>query len=159
MTAAVKTFTIARRARLRWCPAMAGPNVLSFRTCGSARHRQVFFDPTDVTRSLVAFVQFGAARLRESDYELGSPISTVALEMSHVAPGIRTACVEAHRTWRATLVEFLTPQLGEVAAAETTSLFLSAFEGAMLLARTERTTVPLDELQDLVPRLIKPAGG
>ncbi|MCP5025610.1 MAG: TetR family transcriptional regulator [Actinomycetia bacterium] len=124
-----------------------------------ARLRQVFFDPTDVTRSLVAFVKASTDQLEESDWELGSPLATIALEMAHRDDDIGAACIHAYDLWVQTLAELCTPQLGERAAAELAGVFLSAWEGALLRARTQRSRVPLDELAAATPRLVKMVEG
>ncbi len=124
-----------------------------------ARLRQVFFDPTDVARSLVAFVVVSADQLEQGDWELGSPLATIALEMAHRDDDIRAACTHSYDLWIQTLTELCTPQLGERAAAELAGLFLSAWEGAVLRARTGQTRAPLDELAAAVPLLTKMVEG
>lgn len=123
------------------------------------RIRQVFFDPTDASRCLVAFVEQGSAVLAQSDFERGCPVATVALEMAHGSPDLQEACVEAFDLWHETLGELLSPQLGDEAAHELAHLFLAAYEGAMLQARTRRDTTPLRELAGQVPRLMKAVSG
>jgi TetR/AcrR family transcriptional repressor of lmrAB and yxaGH operons len=122
------------------------------------RLRQAFFEPPVVRRSLVSLVATRAANLRASQYELSNPIATVALEMAHRSPTVRAACVEVYQTWCSTLVELLSPQLGDESAAELAGLFLSVYDGAILRARTLRDTSPLDELVGMVPRLVKLSG-
>ncbi len=120
-----------------------------------ARPRQVFFDPTDVTRSLVAFVVSSADQLEEGDWELGSPLATIALEMAHRDDDVGAACIDSYVLWAQTLTELCTPQLGDRAAVELAGIFLSAWEGALLRARTLRSRRPLDELAETTPRLVK----
>lgn len=119
------------------------------------RIRQVFFDSTDVTRCLVAFVELGADILRDSEFEQGCPVATVALEMAHAVPEIQTACVDAFDSWAAALTEHLAPQLGDEQASDLAHLFLASYEGAMLEARTRQDVEPLTRLARQVPRLVK----
>jgi TetR/AcrR family transcriptional regulator, lmrAB and yxaGH operons repressor len=119
------------------------------------RVRQVFFDPTDATRCLIAFVDQAAAMLEQSEYERGCPVATVALELAHGTPAIREACIEAFDSWQGTLVELLAPQLGQERAANMARLFLNVYEGALLQARTRQTTEPLADLSAQLPLLVK----
>ena len=119
------------------------------------RIRGVFFDPTDATRSLVAFVEQSASLLSQSDFERGCPVATVALEMAHGSAEIRQACVDAFDLWHETLAELLAPELGESVAVELAQLFLASYEGSLLQARTRRELAPLENLARQVPQLVK----
>ena len=121
--------------------------------------RQAFFDPTDVTRCLVALVDSVAAGLKSSDYEVGSPIAILGLEMSHRSTTIQAACADVYRRWQDTLVELLTPQLGVSDGEDLAGLFLSAFDGATQRSRIVRDAMPLDELSRRLPQLVKSITG
>jgi hypothetical protein len=86
-------------------------------------------------------------------------VATIALEMAHRDDDIRAACIESYDHWLGTLTELCTAQLGERAAAELAGLVLSAWEGAVLRARTRQDRGPLDELAAAVPRLVKMVEG
>jgi TetR/AcrR family transcriptional regulator, lmrAB and yxaGH operons repressor len=120
-----------------------------------SRLRQAFFDPTDVTRSLVSLVDGVIAELEGSDFEVASPIAILGLEMSHRSATIQAACAEVYRGWQLALTELLSPQLGAANAEDLAGLFLSAFDGAAQRARIVRDPAPLTELASRLPQLVK----
>lgn len=106
-----------------------------------------------VVDAVQASVRAAAAAFAASGFSAGCPLATVALEMSHRSPAIRQAADDGFASWRHALAEGLRPELGD-AAEDAAVIFLSAFEGALLLARASRTTRPLDALADRIPALL-----
>ena len=81
--------------------------------------------------------------LEASDYSLGCPLATTVLEASDV-PEIRAAAEATFTTWTEILAERLKAEgAGSVDAREKSIMILSAFEGALILARAVRSTEPL----------------
>jgi len=99
---------------------------------------------TDVGASIEACCEALARALVESDYEIGCPVATVALEASASSEPVRQACADHFATWRRVLGERLRGAGLPAAQAERHATFvLAAVEGALLLARVERDVTPL----------------
>ena len=98
-------------------------------------------DGAAAVRALVGVL---GARLQASDYQLGCPVTTTALETAATSPPLRDAAHAAFALWLETLRARLQADGREPAIAEEQALFvLSAIEGALVLARAARSTRPL----------------
>ncbi len=98
----------------------------------------------DAASGVHALVSMLSARLQASDYQLGCPIATTALEQAATCAPLRDAAHGAFARWAEVLRERLQADGAEAAVAEERALFaLSAVEGALLLARAARSTRPL----------------
>src|SRR5215212_10665074 len=88
----------------------------------------------------------GAARtLVETDYADACPIATVALEVSSVSEPMREACADVFNAWIAGATErFAQEGLDRDRARAHALHFLTALEGAFVLARALRSTEPLE---------------
>ncbi|WP_220794315.1 TetR/AcrR family transcriptional regulator [Nocardioides pelophilus] len=94
-----------------------------------------------VAESMVALL---SEFLETNDFEVGCPVSVVALEMGGESDRLRTACEQAYDRWIAPVAEFLVARGHERRAAQSTaSAVISLVEGAMIVARTRRDVQPL----------------
>ena len=62
----------------------------------------------DVPATVNAFFVYNAELLRDSDYERGCPVATVALETSNDIERIRQVCEDVFNGWQATLAHVFT---------------------------------------------------
>jgi TetR/AcrR family transcriptional repressor of lmrAB and yxaGH operons len=93
-------------------------------------------DPATATRR---FAEALAVSLEQSDFRLGCPVSTAALELSSESDSVRLLCVETYGRWQQLLAETLQRNgLTHGAAAGHAELTLAALEGSLLLARARR---------------------
>ena len=105
-------------------------------------------------QALMAAARVLSEDLVSTDFAVGCPVATVALEMSATSEGLREACAEVYRRWRELLAAgLLAAGVSEEFAAIGASFALSTIEGAMLLARVERSTAPLDSAAALLANL------
>jgi len=80
-----------------------------------------------------------ATMLVESDYEVGCPVATVALEAAATSEAVRQTCTEHYGSWRRIVAGRLRAEGMSTAQADKQATFvLAAVEGALLLARVER---------------------
>lgn len=101
-----------------------------------------------------------ADQLAKSSYTAGCPISTVALETSGTSPKLRAACEAAFELWRQTLREGLVRcGIEKAQAASMATAVLSAFEGALIQARTSRSKEPLHICANLLAQVLANAKG
>ncbi|MFG3052524.1 TetR/AcrR family transcriptional regulator [Kitasatospora sp. NPDC048239] len=94
-------------------------------------------------------------RMEESGYTKGCPIATVALEVSGGNEALRLTCVEVYGSWQRILTDRLVTEGHSPASAEVASgQLLALLEGAVLVARVQRSRAPLDDAQHAVKHLL-----
>ncbi|MCB9586582.1 MAG: TetR/AcrR family transcriptional regulator [Polyangiaceae bacterium] len=98
--------------------------------------------------------QLFEARLVESNYACGCPISTVSLELSGSDSPVLAACARAYESWTREIAKALEPSLGR-SAMDRASLILSLVEGALLLSRATRSLKPLQTAERHCLELVK----
>ncbi|MBD0843401.1 TetR/AcrR family transcriptional regulator [Streptomyces sp. TRM68416] len=87
-----------------------------------------------------------AERMEASDYDKGCPLATVALEVAGGNEVLRGVCAEAYGRWQQALADCLTAEGHSAASAEArASAVLAQVEGALLLARVQRSRLPLEQ--------------
>ena len=118
-----------------------------------AKFHQVFETAPTLEQALDAFVNLGIEELLESDFRCGCPVATVALEAG--SGPVLEACQRAF-TGAEKLLEghlllegFSKEEVGPLA----TFLF-SAYEGAVIVSKTQRDVTPLLTLRKILPQII-----
>ncbi len=102
------------------------------------------FESGDPAAAVELWAAAAAHQLESTDWAEGCPVATVALEMAHDSLPIGDACADAFAAWRRAITDGLTDAgLAPDRAERTALVILSAFEGAMLLTRSQRSTEPL----------------
>jgi AcrR family transcriptional regulator len=114
--------------------------------------------PADVVGDVVRSYR---ETLEASAFRAGCPVGAVAHEGT-ADPELRGAVEEVVEDWRAALGEALTRAGCDAdAAADLADLVISAVEGAILLARVDGSTAPLDrverQLRDVIARAVASA--
>lgn len=100
----------------------------------------------DPLAALDDFVGLWRRVLEESDFAAGCPIVAAALEGDR-SPGAREAAAETFGEWRRLLADaFAKAGLPAAEAASMATLFIAAIEGAIVLARAQRSIEPLTEV-------------
>src|SRR3954454_5898074 len=98
----------------------------------------------DLLTGIHDFFAGAAGTLVETDYADACPIATVALEVSSTSEPMREACAEVFDAWiTGAMQRFEQDGIPRERARELALLFLSALEGAFVLARALRSTEPL----------------
>lgn len=96
-----------------------------------------------------------AGWLERSGYVDGCPVATVALECAPESDVIADACRDAFRSWQRAFSEVLEQQSTPPdVAAQRARLVVAGIEGALLLARVERSPQPLLEVADEIAALL-----
>lgn len=84
-------------------------------------------------------------RMEQSGYTKGCPLATVALEVSASNEPLRRLCADAYADWQRALAELLVREGRDPAGADASAgTVLALLEGALLLARVQRSRTPLD---------------
>jgi AcrR family transcriptional regulator len=120
------------------------------RYAAGIRRRLVAVAETGSARDLVRAL-LGAMRdgLRASDFAVGCAVAGVVLDLSpDVDEGLTAPAAEALDSWRGVIATALTRDgVAPARARRLATLVLAAFEGAIILARAQRDTSPLDEVE------------
>ncbi len=98
----------------------------------------------DAGEALKAVLEMLAEEMVASNFEEGCPIAPVALGLAGEEE-LRIVCAESFRSWEEIIALRLTiAGRAENEARDLAIFVLSSVEGAMLLARTQRSTRPLE---------------
>lgn len=108
-----------------------------------------------VRAALAAWIEGAAGRLEKSGFVNGCPLATITLETAATEPALREALDASFRDLRAALAETLASEGRSRAQAERLStLFISAYEGALMQARAARdVSIILSTFRALEPLL------
>lgn len=100
----------------------------------------------DVKRAVDKFVARWLRVLRESDFAAGCPVTAGALDAG-TDSGARDAAMRGFHEWESLLVDAFLGNGFSQPRAETLALtFISAIEGAIILARAEKSTRPVERV-------------
>lgn len=94
--------------------------------------------------------------LARSGFSDGCPVATVALETAPRSERLSQACTAALQTWKARLArDFARAGAPQARAEQLATMTIGSLEGALLLARLERGTEPLNLAADLICGLLE----
>lgn len=115
---------------------------------GGERYRemlqQVYPANKDVVSATAASFTLAAEILEASDYDYACPIATIALEIASSDEPMRVAAASAFESWLDVLEQrFVAAGMTKKRARDVAVETFALMEGALLLARTTRTTAPL----------------
>jgi AcrR family transcriptional regulator len=98
----------------------------------------------DLPVAVEAYFRVHAERLADSNYELGCPIATLALETASVNERIRQVCEDVFNSWQSTLARgFTAAGIPDDDAGALATFVLSSYEGALTLSRAFRNVEPM----------------
>jgi len=117
-------------------------------THGGERYREllesVYPPGADVVEATEASFVQAAGLLEETDYRYACPIATIALEVANTDELMRTAAAAAFESWLELLEQrFTEAGMSTERALEVAVGTFCLIEGALLLARTTRSSVPM----------------
>jgi TetR/AcrR family transcriptional repressor of lmrAB and yxaGH operons len=109
--------------------------------------------PADQVFAMIC--DFYRRQLRESDYAAGCPVAAVAQE-AHADPQFRDVVDQVLADWRRELTGSLVASgHPRRAARELADLCIASMEGAILMARIDRSSKPLDVVQRRIAPLLR----
>ncbi len=99
----------------------------------------------DVVSGIANVFLGAAATLRATDYADACPIAAVALEVASTNEQLRKATADVFETWiTAIAARLASAGVGDALARELAIEALAALEGAFILSRATRSTVPVE---------------
>ncbi|MFG2332682.1 TetR/AcrR family transcriptional regulator [Streptomyces sp. NPDC048604] len=101
--------------------------------------RALLAEDLDEATALTLFAEALATDLEGSGFRLGCPVSTATLELAADNDEISAVCSATYRAWTQLLADHMVRRGRPASAAESRAeLAVTAFEGALLLARAAR---------------------
>lgn len=113
-----------------------------------------FEQSKSLQEAMEKMVDLGIAELKASDFERGCPIATVALEAK--SGPVQDACQTAFKAAQ-TLIEsrLLMEGFSAERAGVVATFMFAAYEGALVLARTQKDVRPLEGLKKMLPYVLE----
>lgn len=105
---------------------------------------ELMADGSDPAGGVRAYIESAAEMVEDSGYAFGCPVAPIVLDLVSEPSALAAACRRALGDWQRVLREGF--ERAGIAPARATSLavtVVSALEGALILARSQRTTEPL----------------
>ncbi|MFC4015246.1 TetR/AcrR family transcriptional regulator [Nonomuraea purpurea] len=97
-----------------------------------------------------------ADRMEQAGYAKGCPIATVALEVAATNDALQRICADAYGDWQRALADRLVADGHAPDRAEGLAWSLLALvEGALVLARAQRSRIPIDRVRESARALLK----
>jgi TetR/AcrR family transcriptional repressor of lmrAB and yxaGH operons len=113
----------------------------------------------DFSSALAPLMAFFCERLHTSDFQKGCPVATVTLEIAATSDPIQQACRSVYRGWQVRIEQLLIASGWSPTRAPAMALFaLSAIEGALILCRAERSTLPLEQVAEELRQIVEERG-
>ena len=110
----------------------------------------------DFGSALTPLLAFFCERLRTSDFQKGCPVATVTLETAATSDPIQQACRSVYHCWQIRIEQLLIASGWSPTRAPAMALFaLSAIEGALILCRAERSTLPLEQVAEELRQIVE----
>lgn len=109
----------------------------------------------DVKAGLQSIARMFVRQLEGTDFQLGCPVATTALEASAGSPELAAACAQVFERWTELLAERLRRERPRIAAPERVArTVLALIEGALVLARARRSAEPLRDAEHAIGVLL-----
>lgn len=109
------------------------------------------------TRTLRELIGSFRDQLVDTDFSAGCPVAPAALEGS-ASPAALAAAGESFTSWEDTIAAALWQRgLPQDRARSLATMAISAFEGALMIAKAQRSTRALDRVEEELTRLIDSA--
>jgi TetR/AcrR family transcriptional repressor of lmrAB and yxaGH operons len=122
-----------------------------------ARLEAVIAAAPDLASAITAVCDTLAAELVASDFRDGCPLATVALEAAATSDRVRATVAASYAAWIDSIAARLRGLGVAPEPAERLARFtLGAIEGALLLARVQRSVAPIADVADTLRLLIAP---
>ena len=111
---------------------------------------------TDAVDAIFSLIDQMAEYIRGNHFCGGAPLAAVALETAANSERLREACAEAYEEIRRPIMQKLIDGGFPPARAESlATTILAAIEGAMILSRTQQSTLPLQHLRFEIGELMR----
>ena len=119
---------------------------------------RVFAETPDAGQAAIKWFNAAARALEDTDFADGCPIGTVACEIASSNEVLREASQAVFDSWRARVAQRLIGEGVKPAEARRLATFaVASLEGAIMLARVQRSTQPLRDTGRVVAEIVSAA--
>lgn len=119
---------------------------------------ELMADGSDPAGGVRSYVEATAEMVEASGYAFGCPVAPIVLDLASEPSALAAACRRALTDWQRVLREgFEAAGIAPARAASLAVTVVSAIEGALILARSQRTTEPLHVIGRELAGLIEAA--
>lgn len=109
--------------------------------------------------ALDQFVGLWCETLRTSDYRTGCPVAGITVDAREDIPEAAALAAQTFTVWRERITAVLVRTGADPAVApELSTLILAGVEGALLLCRADRSTLPLEQVAARLRPLLETSG-
>ena len=117
-------------------------------------------DPVEAIRT---FIRRIAEQVELSGFRKGGPITTIAMETASTNERLREQCYRVYNSWQQEFANKLMQcGMAEARALRLAVLMIAALEGGIILCRTSRSRVPLEDVAEeialLLTATVRPSG-
>lgn len=113
---------------------------------------------SDPAGGVRAYIESAAEMVEDSGYAFGCPVAPIVLDLVSEPSALAAACRRALTDWQRVLRDgFEAAGIAPARAASLAVTVVSALEGALILARSQRTTEPLHTVAREMAALIEAA--
>ncbi len=120
--------------------------------------KDLFAEGCDPTVGVRAYIEAAAEELRDSGFVFGCPVAPVVLDLAGGSSTLEEACREVLEEWRRILAGGLASAGIEEQRADLLAIMIvAAVEGALILARAQRDTSPLEVIAEELVLMIRNA--
>lgn len=99
-----------------------------------------------------------AQAMKESNFRLGCPVSSVVLDLPEIGSELAETCREAYNKWNEIYFDaFVDAGIESGRAMRLAKAVQAASEGAILMARSEQSTQPIEEIGKEMAEMIRHA--
>ncbi|MBF6165559.1 TetR/AcrR family transcriptional regulator [Streptomyces gardneri] len=110
-------------------------------------------EPGDAAAAASRLLRVFGDRLEASDWQQGCPVATVALDVAAANDAVQAECAAAYAAWQQALRLRLRAD-GRENADDLAATVLAMVEGALLLARAQRSREPLERVERTLHALL-----
>jgi TetR/AcrR family transcriptional regulator, lmrAB and yxaGH operons repressor len=110
-------------------------------------------DPAEAVGTFIRRIAHG---IQVTEFRGGGPITTVALETAATNERLRLVCNQIYGWWQGAFAEKLHDGgLTHRQSSDLAAVIIAAIEGAIILCRTARNTIPMENVADAMQRLVR----
>ncbi|BCQ07626.1 putative HTH-type transcriptional regulator YxaF [Mycobacterium heckeshornense] len=119
---------------------------------------RVFAHTGDIGQAAIKWFGWAARALEESDFADGCPIGTLASEIASTNDTLRAASQAVFDAWRSRVAtQLISGGVKPARAGELATFAVASLEGAIMLARTQRSSQPLRDTGRVVAETLRSA--
>ncbi len=135
--------------------ALAEAAIVEAALITSARVERLTQPPATLPDAIGKWLEYEIKHLTDSDFELGCPFATIALETTADDVALRAAIARAFALVRAALERAITAHAPTADTQALSALIVATYEGSLMQARVAHDAAPLHAASRALQRVLK----